>query len=218
MNEIRKYFGLNLKKIRKSRGYSQEYLAEKVGINRRQLTRIETGRSFPSFSTLDNICYVLKVSASCLFDFSDYTEITAKTGTDDIMLYTAQKRSDNVIFLKEKTAYDTIAGEPKNNNNVLQVQDEDGMFKLAKRMNKKIIVEYYQDDLLLKKISYYPDGTSVTEEELQQNDIILKQIIDSAKSFESSLNKLKFIQLAIQCLEDKDNVEKLRNVLDGMLL
>ena len=55
MGEIRQNFGRHLKSLRKNCGFTQEQLSEKIGINQRQLTRIETGKSFPSFETLDAI-------------------------------------------------------------------------------------------------------------------------------------------------------------------
>jgi len=69
MDIIKKGFGKQLKIYRGLRNYTQEKLAEKVGINPRQLARIEAGESFVSSETLLNICTVLKVSPANLFDY-----------------------------------------------------------------------------------------------------------------------------------------------------
>ena len=45
---LKEGFGQKLKELRKSKGYTQEKLAEKLDITPRQLTRIETGDNFPS--------------------------------------------------------------------------------------------------------------------------------------------------------------------------
>lgn len=69
MDVITKMFGKNLKNLRKLKNYTQEKLAEKVGINLRQLARIESGESFISSDTLYNICVALKIEPKMLFDF-----------------------------------------------------------------------------------------------------------------------------------------------------
>lgn len=71
MSGIKKYFGIKIRKLRKSRGLTQERLSEFIGINQRQLTRIETGKSYPSFQTLELLCVALEVEAHELFDFRD---------------------------------------------------------------------------------------------------------------------------------------------------
>ena len=100
MGEIKKYFGKNLKRLRKRKGYSQEVLAEKIGIYRRQLTRIETGKSFPSIKTLDCICEKLEVLPSQLFDFSEFNDVQNEE-TKNVLYYVAQKQSKNLAILKE---------------------------------------------------------------------------------------------------------------------
>ena len=62
-------FGENLKYIRKSKGYTQEKLAEFLGISHRQLSRIESGDNFPSVETLEKISLYLETDLKTLFDF-----------------------------------------------------------------------------------------------------------------------------------------------------
>lgn len=69
MSIIKKGFGERLKTLRKLKGFTQESLAEKIGINLRQLARIEAGESFISSETLFNICNTFNVSPKILFDF-----------------------------------------------------------------------------------------------------------------------------------------------------
>ncbi len=71
MSVIKDYFGIKLKKLRKSRKLTQEKLAELLEINQRQLTRIETGKSYPSFKTVEKICEVFLIEPYELFDFTD---------------------------------------------------------------------------------------------------------------------------------------------------
>ena len=81
MDIIKKRLGKQLKYCRKIKNFTQESLAEKIGINWRQLARIEAGESFISSGTLYSICKELNISPRCLFDF----EID-ETYTDNLLL------------------------------------------------------------------------------------------------------------------------------------
>lgn len=50
-----------LQKHRRVKGYSQEYMAEQLGISQRQYSRIENGRSKLGLQRLMTICHVLSV-------------------------------------------------------------------------------------------------------------------------------------------------------------
>lgn len=63
--------GLNIAYYRKERGYSQSKLAELVDISRTHMSRIETADCAVSLDVVFDICDVLEVSPSKLFDFRD---------------------------------------------------------------------------------------------------------------------------------------------------
>ena len=44
--------GKRIKELRKQKGYTQDYLAEKLKIEPRQLSKLETGKHYPSFETI----------------------------------------------------------------------------------------------------------------------------------------------------------------------
>ena len=48
MLNIAQALGINIKKFRKARGLSQEKLSEMIGIQPRQMSKLETGVHFPS--------------------------------------------------------------------------------------------------------------------------------------------------------------------------
>ena len=64
---IKKLLGLKIKSLRKERKYSQEYFSELIGINPRQIVRIESGESFPTAENLEKIAQVLNVKVQELF-------------------------------------------------------------------------------------------------------------------------------------------------------
>ncbi len=57
-------FGKKLKELRKSKGYTQQVLAEKVGIDEKHLSRIENGKYFPSYITLNKLLNALGITVT----------------------------------------------------------------------------------------------------------------------------------------------------------
>lgn len=55
-------FGKRLKELRKSKGYTQQALAEKAEIDEKHLSRVENGKYFPSFATLNKLLAALGVT------------------------------------------------------------------------------------------------------------------------------------------------------------
>ena len=68
MNDIKILLGQCIKELRESLNISQQELTEKINIDQRNLSNIETGRSFPSKSLLD-IADALHVRLHELFEF-----------------------------------------------------------------------------------------------------------------------------------------------------
>lgn len=66
-----KYFGKNLKKLREAKGFSQEGLAEAIGVEYQTISRIETGMYFTSYENLQKIAKALDLQIKDLFDFSE---------------------------------------------------------------------------------------------------------------------------------------------------
>lgn len=64
-----KCLGLNIAYYRKTRGLSQEALAEKINISRTHMSRIETADCAVSLDVVFNICDALDISPDKLFDF-----------------------------------------------------------------------------------------------------------------------------------------------------
>lgn len=64
-----KKFGANLKKIRKSKGVSQENLANELGFSQPHIVKIELGQVNTSISHAHAMAKALKVPTQSLFDF-----------------------------------------------------------------------------------------------------------------------------------------------------
>lgn len=69
MQTAKELLGMRIREVRKQRGLSQERLAEKVGVDPKQISRIEGGKSAPSLDTLEAIAKHLQVEIKDLFEF-----------------------------------------------------------------------------------------------------------------------------------------------------
>ena len=78
MFDLKKLFGENLKQIRKRKGLTQEKLAELIGMDTRNLCKMENGNHFPQAKNLEKIIEVLDINIIELFDFQDDTESNLK--------------------------------------------------------------------------------------------------------------------------------------------
>ena len=65
--------GANIQQIRKSNGYTQEKLAEKIEVSVRYISDIEQDRAKPSYEVLVKICNLFNVSMDQIF--SEYLKI-----------------------------------------------------------------------------------------------------------------------------------------------
>lgn len=66
-----KYLGLNIAYYRKEKGLSQSQLAELVNVSRTHMSRIENADCAVSLDVVFDICDVLCVKPSKIFDFRD---------------------------------------------------------------------------------------------------------------------------------------------------
>lgn len=69
--DIKKIFGQNLKKYRKSRGYTQIQFAEALDVDQKHISFIESGYSFPSAGLMTKMAEILKIPPKNLFDFEN---------------------------------------------------------------------------------------------------------------------------------------------------
>lgn len=87
-------FNEKLIKLRKANGYSQENLAEKLGVSRQAISRWEANETTPDIEMLLGICDIFHVSADYLIH-DDYTS------DEDIPIVKA--KSSEIIEVKKKT-------------------------------------------------------------------------------------------------------------------
>lgn len=60
-------FGINVSRLRKKFGYSQDELAKKIDVNRQTISKIERGTGNPNLETIEKISEVFKATPTQLF-------------------------------------------------------------------------------------------------------------------------------------------------------
>ena len=68
--DIKKLLGKRIRELRTKKGFTQENLAERIGVGQRNLSKIECGNNFVTAETLAKILSALNVEAKELFDFN----------------------------------------------------------------------------------------------------------------------------------------------------
>lgn len=68
---IKMDIGENIRKVRDLKGFSQQALAESIGLSQKQLSRIETNQVSPTFDTLEKICDALGITLKNLLQFNE---------------------------------------------------------------------------------------------------------------------------------------------------
>ena len=69
---IKKLLGKRIKEFRKSKGFTQEYVAEQIGIESTSISNIENGKYYPTAENLERIIKVLNISPQDLFTIEHY--------------------------------------------------------------------------------------------------------------------------------------------------
>lgn len=200
-------FGKNLKQIRKSKNITQETLAEMIGIHPRQVSKIETGEHFPNSTTLENICVTLSISPRELFNFN-LQEIMEETGTGDKYTYKAVIEG-NVVYLDNNNFRKQKIEKINSANDI-----DSKMINMAKKTQKPITVQYYNDNENYKSIEYYPDGSYkiLKDNKAAESDVLLNEIGQIIKN----KGMLDYFTLATKALDNNNDLEKLEFLLSGM--
>lgn len=97
--------GKFIAKCRKEQNFTQEQLAEQLGVSNKSISRWETGNSMPDYSILSDLCKKLNISINELFSCERLTNNKYKEKADENLL-TALENSllnlkDKVIYLKK---------------------------------------------------------------------------------------------------------------------
>lgn len=217
MNNLKEGFGQRVREIRKDRKLTQEVFSEMLDLSPRQLIRIEKGYNFPSPETLSKISILLNVDLKSLFDFKwDEDIMYLATGTYNRPLLRLVKDNEKAV-IKPCTQSKEDFKIPKK----LSFDDSDNlMLKIAKRTKKPITVEYFDSDKRFAVKTFHPDGNieNILSEEAIINDERINSITAKIKEISENPKKLEFVNLAMEALDNKDSLNKLKAMIQGIEL
>lgn len=75
MDSTKILLGRKIRLLRKSKGWTQDYLSELLGINPKSVLRIECGRTFPTIQNLEKLAEVFEIEIADLFNNRSLDEI-----------------------------------------------------------------------------------------------------------------------------------------------
>ncbi len=102
--KLTKLLGKKLKEIRKSKGFTQQELAEMCNIHTTTIAMIEIGQRKPSLKTIDAFVSSLDINYSDLFDFNN--EYNIEKSDDELKIELGRVIADfNRTMLKHLIVY-----------------------------------------------------------------------------------------------------------------
>lgn len=218
MKSLKEAFGFKLKELRKSKNYTQEVLAEMLDLSPRQLIRIENGENFPTAETISRISLIFGVELNKLFDF---------TWNEDMMYFkngAYNKPSLKVIKQGEKFLIKPIEQIPNrnffNNKPFKDNEYEFPIFNYCKEINHPVTVEFFENKKRTSIKKFYPNKKIedvISSDDVRYNELYNK-ILSQLKNISTDEDKLHFIKLALDALNNKDAAEELSILLKGIIL
>ena len=173
-------FGDNLKKLRKAKKYSQDQLAEKVGVSRQSVSKWETGDAYPEMNNILELCKIFHCKINDLINDSII----------DIESLDEEVKMNVVKFKKEKQKkFKTISKLLEVITKIGQICMYIGITGMVIAM---IAVPILLNKMELKNDELYFDNKIVQVEE-KNDDIIIKIGDKELKNSNSAdeINKVK---------------------------
>lgn len=98
MENTKELLGARIKEIRKARGLTQEQLAEMIDVEQKHVSRIESGKNFPTIDRLEKIAAALNVPLMGFFDFLHLEEADAGVVDLEAMLMELDGNSRKIAY------------------------------------------------------------------------------------------------------------------------
>ena len=90
--------GERIKMFRKASGFSQEQLAEMIGIEQKHVSRLEVGKSYPTIDRLEKIATALNVPMGRFFDCGDSWIDSQRVVRIETMIKGLDKDYQHIMF------------------------------------------------------------------------------------------------------------------------
>lgn len=212
MDEIKRLFGDRVKLLRKIRCLTQEQLAECLGLNVRQISRIESGESFVSLDTLKMLSVILNVNLGELMNISISPARILLSCPDKILHYTAQMTERGVQF--SKTGSSEIFYIQKFSCR----KKEEKLCRLAKKYNQPVIIAFMENGKITTDVIYFTNGDFIVCDRIQfaqMEDKLMKLFEEIIKLSQNEM-MFDFICTSVKACKNPALRKNMRVLLDGM--
>lgn len=98
MKTTKQLLAIRLKELRKSRGLTQEKLAELIGRDTKHISKLEIAGSYPSIETLERIAKALNVELKDIFNFDGLQEKNYIIGEFEKLLKYSDEKHLQVLY------------------------------------------------------------------------------------------------------------------------
>ncbi|MFB0971727.1 MAG: helix-turn-helix domain-containing protein, partial [Neofamilia sp.] len=199
-------FGLQLKKFRKERNFTQKFVEENSGVSISTLNRIENGRSLPDYRVLDDLSVLYRIdllNVLIRYRISDPSTLS-KSITDSEYsieinnLDQLQKNIENLIRLKRT-----------NKNNYFQKHLENHICLyngiLNFRMKKydiayNLFIELLCNNILDFKIDFF--------DSFKYNEIEIRALMNIGIIFQKQKKLEKYLEILLFCFDNNSENSK----------
>ena len=98
MQDIYKDFGKRFKELREAKHLTQEQLAEHLGVEARQISRIETGKCFTTLDNLKKLSLLYNIELKDLFKFEHFKSKDELVNSITLLLNSADEQTCRTVF------------------------------------------------------------------------------------------------------------------------
>jgi len=98
MKTIKELVGARLKELRKNKGLSQADVAERVNVDAKHISRLETGKTFPYPETLEALGKALDVPVKEFFEFEHLETERVNVKSFQVLLEGAGEEKLQLIY------------------------------------------------------------------------------------------------------------------------
>ena len=215
MSEFRTRF----RELRKTLSITLREMSEDLGIPLSSISKYEQGIIKPGVEILSKLAKCYKVNLNWLianqglmFEKKEL-ELAAATGSDIRVRLVKYSTSVKIQSLSNEFFEKTL-----NPKSITSDESEKYIQKVSKDIKKAVTVEFSNtgDDDKVKV--FYPDGkvTVLNREEDSFRNKLLMKVKSKLDTLPYAYNKLEFLDIAIDSLEDKASFDHLKALVKGM--
>ena len=98
MKTTKELLGERIRELRKSRGLTQEQLAELIDVEQKHVSRLELGKSFPTIERLERLAHALDIPLRDFFDFNHLADSNTLTQNIEEILAGLNEENTKIFY------------------------------------------------------------------------------------------------------------------------